>query len=66
MFGLVPFERNELWNPFREFENEFFKGFGSVSTAVQISKMRVTNSCWNAKCPVSIRKIFRSTSTAVR
>lgn len=30
MFGLVPFERNELWNPFREFENEFFKGFGSV------------------------------------
>ncbi len=31
MFGLVPFERNELWNPFREFENEFFKAFGSVS-----------------------------------
>lgn len=31
MFGLTPFERNELWNPFREFENEFFKGFVSVS-----------------------------------
>ncbi len=31
MFGLVPFERNELWIPFREFENEFFKGFGIVS-----------------------------------
>lgn len=31
MFGLVPFERNELWNPFREFENEFFKGFGNVT-----------------------------------
>ena len=31
MFGLVPFERNEVWTPFREFENEFFKGFGSVS-----------------------------------
>lgn len=31
MFGLVQFERNELWNPFREFENEFFKGFGNVT-----------------------------------
>lgn len=31
MFGLTPFERNELWNPFREFENEFFQGLGSVS-----------------------------------
>lgn len=31
MFGLIPFERNELWNPFRESENEFFKSFGAVS-----------------------------------
>lgn len=31
MFGLVPFERNELWNPFRDFENEFFQGFGNVT-----------------------------------
>lgn len=31
MFGLVPFEKNELWNPFREFENDFFKGFGNVT-----------------------------------
>lgn len=30
MFGITPFERNELWNPFRDFEKEFFKGFGAV------------------------------------
>lgn len=54
MFGLVPFERNELWNPFREFENEFFKGFGSVSH------------CRTDIKDEGERKIFRSTSTAVR
>lgn len=31
MFGITPFERNDLWNPFRDFEKEFFKGFGTVS-----------------------------------
>lgn len=31
MFGLTPFERNDLWNPFRDFENDFFKGFGTLS-----------------------------------
>ncbi len=31
MFGITPFEKSELWNPFREFENELFKGFGNVS-----------------------------------
>ncbi len=25
MFGLTPFERSELWNPFRGFESDFFK-----------------------------------------
>lgn len=30
MFGITPFERNEIWNPFRDFEKEFFKGFGTV------------------------------------
>lgn len=29
MFGLTPFERNDIWNPFRDFERDFFKGFGS-------------------------------------
>ena len=31
MFGLMPFERNDIWNPFRDFEKDFFKGFGTVS-----------------------------------
>ncbi len=31
MFGITPFERNDLWNPFRDFEKEFIKGFGTVS-----------------------------------
>lgn len=30
MFGITPFERNEIWNPFRDFEKEFFKGFGTA------------------------------------
>lgn len=29
MFGLTPFERNDLWNPFRDFEKDFFRGFGA-------------------------------------
>lgn len=29
MFGITPFERNTVWNPFRDFEKEFFKGFGT-------------------------------------
>ena len=29
MFGLTPFERNDIWNPFRDFEKDFFKGFGA-------------------------------------
>lgn len=31
MFGITPFERNDLWHPFRELENELFKGFGTIS-----------------------------------
>ena len=31
MFGLTPYERNDLWNPFREFEKDFFKDFSSVN-----------------------------------
>lgn len=31
MFGIAPFERNELWNPFREFERDFFRDFGTTS-----------------------------------
>lgn len=31
MFGLTPFERNDIWNPFRDFEKDFIKGFGAVS-----------------------------------
>ena len=31
MFGLTPYERNALWNPFREFEKDFFKDFSSVN-----------------------------------
>lgn len=31
MFGLTPYERNDFWNPFREFEKDFFKDFSSVS-----------------------------------
>ena len=31
MFGITPFERNDFWSPFREFEKEFFKGFAPVS-----------------------------------
>ncbi len=27
MFGLTPFERNDFWDPFRDFENDFFRGF---------------------------------------
>lgn len=30
MFGLTPFERNDLWNPFRDFEKDFFRGVGAV------------------------------------
>lgn len=30
MFGITPFERNDLWNPFRDFEKELFNGFGAV------------------------------------
>jgi len=30
MFGITPFERNDLWNPFRNLEKEFFRGFGAV------------------------------------
>lgn len=30
MFGLTPFERNDIWNPFRDFEKDFFKGLGTV------------------------------------
>lgn len=31
MFGLTPYERNDFWNPFREFEKDFFKDFSSAS-----------------------------------
>ena len=31
MFGLTPYERNDIWNPFRDFEKDFFKGSGTVS-----------------------------------
>ena len=31
MFGLTPYEGNDIWNPFRDFEKDFFKGFGNVS-----------------------------------
>ncbi len=31
MFGITPFNRNEFWNPFRDLENEFFNGFGTIS-----------------------------------
>ena len=31
MFGLTPYERNDFWNPFREFEKDFFKDFSSVN-----------------------------------
>ena len=27
MFGLTPFERNDFLDPFRDFENDFFRGF---------------------------------------
>lgn len=27
MFGLTPYERNDLWNPFREFEKDFSRTF---------------------------------------
>lgn len=47
-------------------KTSFSRALGASATAVQISKMRVTNSYWNAKCPVSIRRIFRSASTAAR
>ena len=30
MFGITSFERNDLWNSLREFENDFFKSFGHV------------------------------------
>ena len=29
MFGITSFERNDLWNQFRDFEKEFFRGFGA-------------------------------------
>ena len=29
MFGITPFERNDI-NPFRDFEKELFRGFGTV------------------------------------
>ncbi|MCM1529714.1 MAG: Hsp20/alpha crystallin family protein [Alistipes sp.] len=29
MFGLTPYERNDIWNPFRDFEKDFFRGFGA-------------------------------------
>lgn len=29
MFGLTPFERNDIWNPFKDFGKDFFKGFGT-------------------------------------
>lgn len=25
MFGLTPYERNDIWNPFRDFEKELFQ-----------------------------------------
>lgn len=31
MFGITSFERNDLWNSLREFENDFFKSFGNVT-----------------------------------
>lgn len=30
MFGISPFDKNEIWNPLYEFENEFFKNFGNT------------------------------------
>lgn len=30
MFGITPFERNDLWNPFRDLEKELFRGFGAM------------------------------------
>ena len=31
MFGITSFERNDLWNSLREFENDFFKSFGNIT-----------------------------------
>lgn len=30
MFGMLPFDKNEIWNPLYELEREFFKNFGNT------------------------------------
>ncbi len=36
MFGLTPFERNDIWTPFRDFDKDFFKGFGAAHCRTDI------------------------------
>lgn len=31
MFGITPFERNDIWNPIRDFERDFFRSFSPVT-----------------------------------
>ena len=56
MFGLTPYERNDLWNPFREFEKDFFKDFSSVNRCRTDIRDEDGNIFWNVKCPVLIRR----------
>lgn len=58
MFGLTPFERNDIWNPLRDFEKDFIKGFGAVSHCRTDIKDE-GDICLSAKCAALTRTISK-------